>query len=97
MRPRDAHISRTHTIIANAIANLLSLEYAQSINFMDKLKGLFGCTQIYPNPHGLRGIEVQLKLNFTSIFPRLRGLGGFVCSQTKPKIYYYYFSFFGCQ
>jgi hypothetical protein len=46
---------------------LLSVEYAQSINFMDKLKGLFGCTQIHSGPYGLGGIEVEIPL-------KLRGL-----------------------
>ena len=38
----------------------------------NKSKALFGCTQIHPNSHGLGRIEV-------------RGLGGFVSSQTSPK------------
>jgi hypothetical protein len=36
--------------------------------------GLFGCTKIHSNPHGLGGIEVKLKLNFTSIPPKPREL-----------------------
>jgi hypothetical protein len=43
-------------------------------------KGLFGCMQIHPNPHGLEGIEVERKLNFTSIPLKPRGLG-WICVQ----------------
>jgi hypothetical protein len=36
--------------------------------------GLVCSTQIHPNPYGLGGIEVKLKLNSTSIPSKPRGL-----------------------